>query len=117
MGGLPQRLPAIVPQRVDKGRARAQELGCGLLNRRSHRRRDALGIGAEVNRRRRTAHDASFPAVRISIRCMARICDPALRKPPAMFMRHPASQAATTSAPVDSMAWTLASIMDLLTSG
>ena len=48
---------------------------------------------------------------------MARTVELALRSPPPMFIRHPASQATTTAAPLASMAWTLASIMALLTSG
>ena len=77
VAGLAQLLPVLVAEGIHQGRPVAQELGGGLLHRRGHLRRDLLGVAAEVDRGRHLAHDAPLPAVRISIRCMARIGEPA----------------------------------------
>src|SRR5262245_16094587 len=59
---------------------------------------------------------ASFDANKSTI-CMARIFEPALCKPPAMFMRQPGSHITTVSAPQVIMSLTLFCIIARLTSG
>src|SRR5687767_8897922 len=52
-----------------------------------------------------------------SMICMARILDPALCSPPAMFIRQPGSHITTVSAPLARISLTLFSIIARLTSG